>query len=176
MHVVRAWTINSSLVLLTHQHTDDRINGASSYLGVIKQVRDDPDLVPRAWWWPQNNGLIGSELSLQPQPGRNLSKVEDFESQAGVIVEAHGGVGVLVETVPSAGNSTAPGLTALMFGEDGCFAVGVVVSLEPLNLSRPERFCRGLSLNATGDRPRHYRVLLRNHRSRVAVSCVLVPS
>ena len=57
MGFLRAWTINSTLVLLTHQHVDNAINGASSYLGVIKQVMDVPDQVPRCWWWPQNNGL-----------------------------------------------------------------------------------------------------------------------
>ena len=176
MGFVRAWTINSSLVLLTHQHIDDRINGASSYLGAIKQVREEPDLVPRAWWWPQNNGLIGPRLSLQPQPPTNgsiaLSKIDDFVSQVGVVVEAEGGSGVLVETVPTGGEgSAAPSLTALTYNSsDGCFSVGVVASPQPLTLRSPERLCRGLPLHATADRPLHFRVLLRNHKSRAAVS------
>ena len=62
MGFLRAWTINAALVLLTHQHVDNGINGASSYIGVIKQVKDDPDQVPRCWWWPQNNALYGRDL------------------------------------------------------------------------------------------------------------------
>ena len=66
----------------------------------------------------------------------------------------------------SSGLNPPRSLTALMF-VDNCFKVASVVSLEPVfNLSKPESICRGLPLDA----PLNFRVLLRNHRSRVAVS------
>ena len=60
---------------------------------------------------------------------------------SGVVVEAEGGSGVLVETMPAVGSAlAAPSLTALTYdARGGCFTVGVVASLQPLTLHGPER-------------------------------------
>ena len=66
-------------------------------------------------WWPQNNGLRGAQLTLRPQQQQRqdsdpiyqhsggstqLVEIEKFDAQVGIVLEVHGGTGVLVETVP----------------------------------------------------------------------------
>ena len=93
-----------------------------------------------------------------------MLKVDKFDQMVGIIVEVDGGAGVLVETI--AANTSRPTLTGLVFA-GGCFQVGLVTSVQqPLNFTKVEMFCRGLPLQT----PLHFRVLLRNHKSRAAVS------
>eukprot|EP01052_Picozoa_sp_SAG31_P041570 SAG31_NODE_6338_length_2057_cov_24.509704_2_plen_338_part_01 len=140
------------------------------YLGVIKQVRDDPDQVPRCWWWPQNNHLRGTALPLtQHGPSGTATRtISSFAHQRGVIVEAVGGTGVLVQSTAPGGHSR-PIWTALLFTKDLCFSRSEVATLEPLNLTAPRIICRGMPRRPTaGEAGLHFRVLLRNHKSRAA--------